>query len=442
MEKDIEDIFKKIMAEEAGIRTFDDLAESFDSTYLKGLSKADATKFATWFLENGYDKEGEARAWLNENTDRLLSQSAIDDDTSFAMEQSGMDEVAETNRQFEQELLDDMEEKKPRGGPRKYPSKYTWEVTENGLEVVELRRSQFGDYRKFKSTNKGVSYFGTVDTPLFDSIEEANKNRPEVIETKLRQKKKAGGPRKYPSKYGYIVNADNKLELKELRFFEASGTRKAGYRVSEFYPSGQIKQGKMYQGQLFDSVQEAENSFKNLNMNFNEDIEDALAADRANADSLDNYPNRAEDFVPESPASTDRINQSIQESQGASDSQIDNATRRPTTKAMKFLKALDFLDPVEKVATGLLTALNLPNLARGYITYEVANLVGNLLMGGFKSTGDVQLMNSLILTGGSPEEIKAAKERIENTGAETLARIDKFSITGNIYEQIGKMLNR
>ena len=146
---------------------------------------------------------------------------------------------------------------------------------------------------------------------------------------------------------------------------------------------------------------------------------------------------------PQATASTDRINQSIQESQGASDSQIDNINSgRPTTRAMKFLKALDFLDPVEKVATGLLTALNLPNLARGYITYEVANLVGNLLMGGFKSTGDVQLMNSLILTGGSPEEIKAAKERIENTGAETLARIDKFSITGNIYEQIGKMLNR
>lgn len=155
-----------------------------------------------------------------------------------------------------------MEEKRPRGGPRKYPSKYTWEVTENGLEVIEVRKSQFGDYRKFKSTNKGVSYFGTVDTPLFDSIEEANKNRPEVMETKLRQKKKAGGPRKYPSKYGYIVNADNKLELKELRFFEASGQRKAGYRVSEFYPSGQIKQGKMYQGQIFDSVQEAENNFK------------------------------------------------------------------------------------------------------------------------------------------------------------------------------------
>ena len=103
MEKDIEDIFKKIQAEEAGIKTFHDLAESFDSTYLKGLSKADATKFASWFLENGYDKEGEARAWLNENTDRLLSQSAIDDDTSFSMEQLGMDEVAETNRQFEQE---------------------------------------------------------------------------------------------------------------------------------------------------------------------------------------------------------------------------------------------------------------------------------------------------------------------------------------------------
>lgn len=227
MEKDIEDIFKKIQAEEAGIRTFDDLAESFDSTYLKGLSKADATKFASWFLENGYDKEGEARAWLNENTDRLLSQSAIDDDTSFSMEQSGMDEVAETNRQYEQEL-----------------------------------------------------------------------------------------------------------------------------------------------------------------------------------------------------------------------DELDKNTNRPRTKAIRFLKALDYLDPVEKVATGLLTALNLPNLARGYITYEVANLVGNLLMGGFKSAGDVQLMNSLILTGGNPEEIKAAKERIEKTGSETMARVDKFSITSNIYEQIGKMLDR
>ena len=234
MEEYLEDIFKKIMAEEAGIRTFDDLAESFDSTYLKGLSKADATKFASWFLENGYDKEGEARAWLNENTDRLLSQSAIDDDTSFAMEQSGMDEVAETNRQFEQELLDD--------------------------------------------------------------------------------------------------------------------------------------------------------------------IEDAQRADRANADSLDNYPNRAEDFVPESPASS----------------------TRPTTKAMKFLKALDYIDPVEKAATGILSAVRLPQVAAAYLTYEITNLVGNLLMGGFKSAGDVQLMNSLILTGGNPEEIKAAKERIEKTGSETL----------------------
>tara|TARA_R100000995_G_scaffold34107_1_gene15367 strand:- start:7796 stop:8998 length:1203 start_codon:yes stop_codon:yes gene_type:complete len=155
-----------------------------------------------------------------------------------------------------------MEEKKPRGGPRKYPSKYTWEVTENGLEVVEVRKSQFGDYRKFKSTNKGVSYFGTVNTPLFDNIEEANKNRPEVMETKLRQKKKSGGPRKYPSKYGYIVNADNKLELKELRYFEASGKRKSGYRVSDFYEDGRMKQGKMYQGQIFDNVQEAETNFK------------------------------------------------------------------------------------------------------------------------------------------------------------------------------------
>ena len=145
---------------------------------------------------------------------------------------------------------------------------------------------------------------------------------------------------------------------------------------------------------------------------------------------------------PQATASTDRINQSIQESQGASDSQIDNATTRPTTKAMKFLKALDYIDPVEKAATGILSAVRLPQVAAAYLTYEITNLVGNLLMGGFKSAGDVQLMNSLILTGGNPEEIKAAKERIKKTGSETMARVDKFSITSNIYEQIGKMLDR
>ena len=145
---------------------------------------------------------------------------------------------------------------------------------------------------------------------------------------------------------------------------------------------------------------------------------------------------------PQATASTDRINQSIQESQGASDIQIDNATTRPTTKAMKFLKALDYIDPVEKAATGILSAVRLPQVAAAYLTYEITNLVGNLLMGGFKSAGDVQLMNSLILTGGNPEEIKAAKERIEKTGSETMARVDKFSITSNIYEQIGKMLDR
>ena len=37
---------------------------------------------------------------------------------------------------------------------------------------------------------------------------------------------------------------------------------------------------------------------------------------------------------------------------------------------------------------------------------------------------------------------RAAKERIENTGSETMARVDKYSITSNIYEQIGKMLDR
>ena len=105
MEDDaLDKIAKEIIANEAGIKSFDQLINEFETDMLKGLSKSDAADFANWYLDSGFDKEGKARAWLNENTDRLADPRMVDDDTSFAMEQQGFDEVAETNKAFEQEL--------------------------------------------------------------------------------------------------------------------------------------------------------------------------------------------------------------------------------------------------------------------------------------------------------------------------------------------------
>ena len=105
----LDKIAKEIIANEAGIKSFDQLINEFETDMLKGLSQADAENFSNWYLDNGYDKEGKARAWLNENTDRLSDPAMIDDDTSFAMEEQGFDEVAETNKAYDLEnaLTDD-----------------------------------------------------------------------------------------------------------------------------------------------------------------------------------------------------------------------------------------------------------------------------------------------------------------------------------------------
>lgn len=105
----LDKIAKQIIANEAGIKSFDQLINEFETDMLKGLSQTDAENFSNWYLDSGYDKEGKARAWLNENTDRLSDQRMVDDDTSFAMEQQGFDEVAETNRAYDLEnaLTDD-----------------------------------------------------------------------------------------------------------------------------------------------------------------------------------------------------------------------------------------------------------------------------------------------------------------------------------------------
>lgn len=118
MEDDaLDKIAKEIIANEAGIKSFDQLINEFETDMLKGLSQADAADFANWYLDSGFDKEGKARAWLNANTDRLADPRMVDDDTSFAMEQQGFDEVAETNKAFEleQQQIEAKEPDVPKG---------------------------------------------------------------------------------------------------------------------------------------------------------------------------------------------------------------------------------------------------------------------------------------------------------------------------------------
>ena len=63
------------------------------------------------------------------------------------------------------------EDIKPRGRPKKNP-KYTWQVTSEGIIPVEVRFHQ-GNYKTFKYENGKTTMLKTVNTPLFDSLEEA-----------------------------------------------------------------------------------------------------------------------------------------------------------------------------------------------------------------------------------------------------------------------------
>ena len=66
MEDDaLDKIAKEIIANEAGIKSFDQLINEFETDMLKGLSQADAANFANWYLDSGFDKEGKARAWFS-----------------------------------------------------------------------------------------------------------------------------------------------------------------------------------------------------------------------------------------------------------------------------------------------------------------------------------------------------------------------------------------
>ena len=181
----------------------------------------------------------------------------------------------------------------PKGRP-KVENKWAWIVSESGVIPVEVRKHQ-GVYKTFMydTEKQRTSFLREVKTPVFNSLEEANKNAPTFEgfnEDFLGVKE--GGPRFYESKYGYELSPDMKLSIVEYRFNPASGARKEGYRRYKYNDAGQATLGRLAPGELFDSPQQG---IDDWNSNYsNGKLIDWQAFDDAQADLAAREPSPEE----------------------------------------------------------------------------------------------------------------------------------------------------
>ena len=145
----------------------------------------------------------------------------------------------------------------PKGRP-KVENKWAWIVSESGVIPVEVRKHQ-GVYKTFMydTEKQRTSFLREVKTPVFNSLEEANKNAPTFEGFKEDYLGvKEGGPRFYESKYGYELSPDMKISMCEDIFKPASRGRKEVYRRYKYNDAGQATLGKLAPGELFDSPQQ------------------------------------------------------------------------------------------------------------------------------------------------------------------------------------------
>jgi len=113
------------------------------------------------------------------------------------------------------------------------------------------------------------------------------------------------------------------------------------------------------------------------------------------------------------------------------------------TKGTKILKALDWLDPVEKAIAGMISSIGLPTAAQAYVTAEAINWFGNLTFEAAKSKGQADLLQSQILMGkASQEDIKKFTETVMSNMKSGVEKAEKISPSANVYNWIGKMLDR
>jgi|SRR6056300_59443 len=181
----------------------------------------------------------------------------------------------------------------PKGRP-KVKNKWAWIVSESGVIPVEVRKHQ-GVYKTFMydTEKQRTSFLREVKTPVFDSLEEANKNAPTFEGFKEDfLGVKEGGPRFYKSKYGYELSPDMKLSIVEYRFNPASGARKEGYRRYRYDDGGQATLGRLAPGELFESP---EQGIDDWNSNYsNGKLIDWQAFDDAQADLAAREPSPEE----------------------------------------------------------------------------------------------------------------------------------------------------
>jgi hypothetical protein len=143
----------------------------------------------------------------------------------------------------------------PKGRP-KVKNKYAWIVTPDGVQAVPVRMHQ-GVYKTFHyDKEKQRTTFGKeIKSPVFDSLEEANKNAPKFIgyQEDMRGLQGKGSDMFYKAKYGYEINADNELAVVEYRYNPASGGRAEGYRRYIYYEDGFQTPGRLAPGELWDT---------------------------------------------------------------------------------------------------------------------------------------------------------------------------------------------
>jgi len=180
------------------------------------------------------------------------------------------------------------------GRPKK-KNKYAWVVTSDGVQAVPVRMHQ-GVYKTFNydKEKQRTTFNKEVKSPVFDSLEEANKNAPKFIgyQEDMRGLQGKGDDMFYNAKYGYEINADNELAIVEYRYNPASGKRAEGYRRYIYYEDGVQTPGKLAPGELFDTPDAAIDDYK-TNYAAGKKI-DWDAFDEAQADIAAREPSQSE----------------------------------------------------------------------------------------------------------------------------------------------------
>ena len=309
-----------------------------------------------------------------------------------------------------------VEDIKPRGRPKKN-SKYTWQVTSEGIIPVEVRFHQ-GNYKTFKYENGKTTMLKNVNTPLFNSLEEANSNAPKFEGFTKPIKDTRGAPRQFPGKYGYTITPDNKIIIEEYRFFTGSGTAKEGYRNVSFDEKGTTTKGKLFDGELFDTPNEAINNYqtnysngKLIDWEAFEQSQADIAAREPSPEQLEEY-NRSQEFGDFSDEDIARLENNVDEVTGV---------KGAGSKALKIVSKLGWADDLAIKAIGT----QIPKLFAGTMLAGAAGTVGSGIVTALAVWSTANLALAAVRGAGT-----FAKEY----GGDTLAALDAIA-SGEIPEK-------